>query len=128
MSAEGGEASLVTPYTFGNRAFFTSPDWSPTGDMIAFHGESLHGYQIMIADVSRPGSARQITDSGNNEDPSWAPDGRHIVYAGVGRGGSGLYVIDTQSGRIRTLVSGARIQMPEWSGSLAPAAVARAGN
>jgi len=128
MSAEGGEATLITPYTFGNRAFFTSPDWSPTGTEIAFHGESLGGYQIMIADAARPGSARQITDRGSNEDPSWAPDGRHLVYAGVGRGGSGLYVIDTQSGRIRTLVSGSRIQMPEWSGSLTPAAVARADN
>lgn len=128
MSAEGGEATLLTPYTFGDRAFFTSPDWSPTSNEIVFHGESRGGYQIMVADASRPGSARQVTDSGNNEDPSWAPDGKHVVYAGVGRGGSGLYVIDTQSGRIRTLVSGARIQMPEWSGSLAPAAVARATN
>jgi TolB protein len=113
------QPSMITPY--GERVKFNAPDWSPTGNEIAFHGESKGGTQLMVADARRPGTAEQITSSGNNEDPSWAPDGRHIVFTGVGSNGSGLYVIDRVSGRVRTLVTGARLQTPDWSPRLTPA-------
>lgn len=115
MPAGGGEATLLSPYNFGERGHFAAPDWSPNGDDIAFTGQSRGGFQIMLAKASRPGIATQITSSGSNEDPSWAPDGRHIVYTGVGREGSGLYVIDTQTGSTRRLVSGSKLQMADWS-------------
>jgi TolB protein len=115
MPAAGGEATLLTPYGINESAHFAAPDWSPTSDEIAFTGQSRGGFQIMIANANRPGVARQITSSGDNQDPSWAADGRHIVYTGVGREGSGLYVIDTQTGNIRKLFSGSRLQMADWS-------------
>jgi TolB protein len=122
----GGQATLLTPY--GSNVRYLMPDWSPVGSEIVFTGESSGGYQLMIADAKRPGSADQITETGNNEDPSWAPDGKHIVFSGVGTGGSGLYVIDRNSGRRRLLVGGAKLQMPEWSAHLAGAAPSAAGN
>lgn len=114
MPADGGEATMLTPYNV-ERVKFTAPSWSPAGNEIAFSGQSRGGFQIMIADVRRPGVARQITSSGDNEDPSWAPDGRHIVYSSTGREGSGLYVIDTVTGRRRQVVAGTRLRTPEWS-------------
>jgi len=122
----GGQATLLTPY--GSNVRYLMPDWSPVGNEIVFTGESSGGYQLMIADARRPGSADQITETGNNEDPSWAPDGKHIVFSGVGSGGSGLYVIDRNSGRRRLLVSGGKLQMPEWSAHLAGAPPSAAGN
>jgi TolB protein len=115
MSASGGEATLISPYNYGEPGYYAAPDWSPTSDDIVFAGRSRGEYQIMIAKANRPGVAQQLTSSGRNEDPSWAPDGRHVVYTGVGREGSGLYVIDTQSGSIRRLVAGSRLQMADWS-------------
>jgi TolB protein len=116
MPADGGEATLISPYNFGEPGYYTAPDWSPTSvDEIAYAGRSRGEHQIMIANIKRPGIARQITSSGRNEDPSWAPDGRHIVYSGVGREGSGLYVIDTQTGTVRRVVAGSRLQMADWS-------------
>lgn len=115
MAASGGEATLLTPYNFGEAAHFAAPDWSPVNDEVAFTGQSRGGFQIMIANADRPGVARQVTSSGDNQDPSWAPDGRHIVYTGVGRDGAGLYVIDTQTGSIRKMMSGSRLQMADWS-------------
>jgi TolB protein len=115
MPAAGGEATLLTPYTYGEHAHFAAPDWSPASDEIAFTGQSRGGYQIMIANAGRPGIARQLTSSGDNKDPSWGPDGRHLVFTGVGRDGSGLYVIDTQTGKMRRLVSGGRLQLADWS-------------
>jgi TolB protein len=128
MPATGGEATLISPYNYGEQSYYSGPEWSPTSDEIAFTGMSRGEYQIMIARASRPGVAQQITSSGRNEDPSWAPDGRHIVFTGVGREGPGLYVIDTQTGTIRKMVSGSRLQMPDWSPTLMRSAAATAGN
>jgi TolB protein len=114
MPAEGGAATMLTPYNT-ERVKFTAPSWSPTSSEIAFAGESRGGFQIMIADTRRPGVAKQVTSSGDNEDPSWAPDGRHIVFSSTGREGSGLYVIDTVTGRRRQVIAGSRLRTPEWS-------------
>ncbi|MBX6363479.1 MAG: PD40 domain-containing protein [Gemmatimonadetes bacterium] len=115
-SADGGDADLLSPYTYGEPGYYTSPDWSPTGTQIAFHGRSRGEFQIMLADASTPGATvRQITASGRNEDPSWAPDGRHIVFSGVRDGGAGLYVVDTVTGRVRPLLVGGRYRVPDWS-------------
>ena len=115
MPADGGEATMLTPYNT-ERVKFTAPSWSPNGNEVAFSGQSRGGFQIMIADVRRPGVAKQVTSSGDNEDPSWAPDGRHIVFSSTGREGSGLYVIDTVTGRRRQLTAGSKLRTPEWSG------------
>ena len=114
MGAEGGEATMLTPYNT-ERVKFTAPSWSPSGNEIAFSGQSRGGFQIMIADVRRPGVAKQVTSTGDNEDPSWGPDGRHIVFSTTGREGSGLYVIDTVTGRRRLVTAGSKLRTPEWS-------------
>jgi TolB protein len=117
MSANGGEATLISPYNYGEPGYYTAPDWSPTSDDIVYAGRSRGEHQIMIGNPRNPGRANQITSSGRNEDPSWAPDGRHIVYAGVGSGGSGLYVIDSQTGNTRKLTAG-KLRMPDWSSAI----------
>jgi TolB protein len=111
---DGGNARALTP--FGERVQYNGPDWSPIGSRIAFHGQSRSSFQIMVADANRPGGqVVQLTSTGDNQDPSWAPDGRHIVYTSAGAGGDGLYVIDTVTGNIRLLAKGARLKNPDWS-------------
>ncbi len=120
MPAAGGNATVLTP--FGEGVEYAAPEWSPTGTEVTFHGRSRGGvYQIMLANASRPGGRlEQLTREGENEDPSWAPDGRHIVYSsGVRRGSPGLYVIDTRTGNIRSLATGGRLRIADWSPSLA---------
>jgi TolB protein len=119
MAADGSSApTLLSPFSQGSD--YTSPSWSPTGSRVAFHGRwnlRMRGsFQIMIADAARPGGQiEQITSRGNNEDPSWAPDGRNLVYTSVGDGPAGLYVIDIETKNRRLLVSGANMRMAEWS-------------
>ena len=117
MPGSGGEAVLVTPFEMGGPGYYTSPDWSPTSSQLVFHGRSRGGvFQIMVADANRPGGpVQQITSEGRSEDPSWAPDGRHIVFSGVREDGMGLYVVDLVTGRIRPLVTGGRFRMADWS-------------
>jgi TolB protein len=125
MPAAGGSPILVSP--FGPGSYYTSPSWAPAGTRIAFHGRwnvQMRGaFQIMVGDAARPGAQiEQITARGNNEDPSWAPDGRHVVYTSTGDGPAGLYIIDVETKNRRLLAAGANLRMAEWSPPLLRAA------
>jgi len=121
MPFSGGEADLISPYLHGQEGYYTSPEWSPIGDHVAFHGRvSRRGrYHILVAEVSDQGRRlRQLTWEGNNEDPSWAPDGRHLVFVGKREWGTGLMIVDTATGKYRMLLRGLDVRVPEWSPSL----------
>lgn len=121
MPGQGGEAETLSPYEFGRGGYFSAPDWSPVGDRVAFHGAIRRGtYHILVADMNDGGRRlRQLTWEGNNEDPSWAPDGRHLVFVGERRWGFGLLVVDVVTGRTRTLLGSREVNVPAWSPALA---------
>jgi len=115
----GGDPSIVSRYVFGERGYATSPDWSPRGDRIAYHTWVDSWFQIVT--VNPNGTDRRVmTSRGSNEDPSWAPDGRHLVFAGTLRGYYALWVLDTVSGRLRSVTVNNVDQLPHWSDPLAP--------
>ena len=119
MPADGGESELISPFVYGEPGYYTSPDWSPTGSLVAFHGRSRGNFQIMVADADSPGAlVRQVTADGVSEDPSWAPDGRHLVFSGWRDSGRGLFVIDSSTGRLRPVVLGGDLLVPDWSPTL----------
>ncbi|MFP3948860.1 MAG: hypothetical protein ACLFWG_09030, partial [Longimicrobiales bacterium] len=120
MPSRGGEATLISPYVYGSEGYFTSPDWSPTADQVVFHGRIEPGrYHVLVADLEdMGGSITQLTSTGNNEDPSWAPDGRHVVFVGERNYGYGLFIVDTATGRTRMLLGGTRARIPSWSPQL----------
>jgi len=118
MPAAGGNPTLVSPFSSGS--YYTSPAWAPTGTRLAFHGvwnRQMRGaFQIMVGDAGRPGGQiEQVTSRGTNEDPSWAPDGRHLVYTSNGDGPAGLYIIDVETKTRRLLAGGGNLRMAEWS-------------
>jgi len=122
MSTSGGAADLVSPYAFGQAGFYTSPSWSPRGDLVAFHGRTTRSgaYQILVARMGDRGRLTQLTWEGQNEDPAWAPDGRHLVFIGERSWGKGLFVVDTVTGAIRSLLTGVEVRTPDWSPALLP--------
>lgn len=121
-NTDGSGARQLTPP--GRNVEFHGPDWSPTSNRVVFHGSARGPYQIMISDADRPTlQVRQLTTTGWNEDPSWAPDGRHVVYSGAGAQTDGLYVIDTVTGTIRLLARGAKLRTADWSWSMAGSAL-----
>ncbi|MBO21748.1 MAG: hypothetical protein CMM26_05140 [Rhodospirillaceae bacterium] len=124
MPAEGGSAETLSPYEYGGGGFYAAPDWSPKGDLVAFHGriDRRGRYHILVANLEDGGRVlRQLTSEGNNEAPSWAPDGRHLVFAGERSWGFGLMVVDVTTGRVRSLLGGRRVDLPDWSPALPPA-------
>ena len=121
MPATGGRAETLSPYEYGGGGYFTSPDWSPAGDLVAFHGriDRRGRYHILVANLEDHGRViRQLTFEGNNEDPSWAPDGRHLAFIGERSWGFGLLIVDVTTGRVRPLLAGRRVGVPDWSPAL----------
>ncbi|HWK90406.1 MAG TPA: hypothetical protein VNP72_10430, partial [Longimicrobium sp.] len=117
VMALGGEPRLVSDYAYGQRGYSTSPDWSPVGPAIAYHTR-VGGRMQIVAASADGGRPRVLTDRYSNEDPSWAPDGRHLVFASPDREGGGLFVLDTVSGKTRRLLGGRGYGLPDWSPAL----------
>lgn len=120
MSADGGRPELLSPYQYGGGGYFSAPDWSPFGDLVAFHGRvgRTGRYHILVARMGENRRLLQLTTEGNNEDPSWAPDGRHLVFRGEQSWGRGLFIVDTATGRIRVVLRGVAVDTPDWSPSI----------
>ena len=75
MSADGGDARRIS---FGEGRYAT-PVWSPRGDYIAF--TKIDGGSFSIG-VMRPdgGGERMLTQGFLVEGPTWAPNGRVLMY------------------------------------------------
>jgi len=102
--------------TFEGR-YNDSAAWSPGGDKIVYATREGNYTQIVIM-KSTGEDRRVLTDSrwGNSEDPSWAPDGRHIVFASDRSGVYKLYVYDVVEDTFRQLTFGDDPDItPAWS-------------
>jgi TolB protein len=97
MAATGGGAQRIS---FGEGSYST-PVWSPRGDYIAFTKQG--GGQFSIGIMKTDGSDERLLTSGyHNEGPTFAPNGRVLMFFREpgGGGGPSLYTVDI-SGRLR---------------------------
>lgn len=95
MPASGGGAQRIS---FGEGSYST-PVWSPRGDFIAFTKQG--GGQFAIGIMKTDGSGERILTAGfHNEGPTFAPNGRVVMFFRDpgGSGGPSLYTVDI-SGR-----------------------------
>ncbi|MBL8659658.1 MAG: Tol-Pal system protein TolB [Rhodospirillales bacterium] len=100
--------------------YFT-PVWSPRGDLIAF--TRINGGRFAIGVMRPDGTGERIlTESFHVEGPTWAPNGRVLMYfkkepvAADGSGGrSRLYSIDLTGYNEREIVTPLDASDPAWS-------------
>lgn len=100
----------------------TAPEWGKNGQIV-FSGRKSHmnRYQIFVLDASRgvvSGDYKLVSpdDGADYEDPSWAPDGRHIVCTRTKNYQRSLVILDTLGDAPRTLVNLAgEWYLPSWS-------------
>jgi TolB protein len=115
-----GDGANVKRISFGKGRYAT-PVWSPRGDLIAF--TKISGGRFYIG-VMRPDESgeRLLTDGYLVEAPTWAPNGRVLIYFKQtpsyksGRGGSvKLYSIDLTGYNEREVVTPLDGSDPAWS-------------
>lgn len=117
MNADGSNAHRIT---FGKGTYAT-PVWSPRGDYIAF--TKIHQGQFHIGVIKPDGSGeRLITNGFLVEGPSWAPNGRVLMFYRqnrsdrYGRGGTAkLYTIDITGYNERQVLTPHDASDPSWS-------------
>ena len=112
----GVDGSNVQRISFGEGSYST-PVWSPRGDLIAFTKRYKGEFQIGV--MKTDGSRERILVSGfHNEGPTWAPNGRVLMFFSESQGPNGgpkLYSIDL-TGRNKYMVpTPAFASDPAWS-------------
>jgi len=105
--ADGTNAEALTPFNFGDRSQRTDPSWSPDGRLVAFQAETDGKTQVYSVSPRDRGAPKQYTNEGRNEDPSWSPDSRHLVFTSNRTGSWQLWILDTESNRVRQLTHAA---------------------
>ena len=117
MSSDGTDQELLVSFDFGATGNSNAPDWSPDGASIAFHREVERSPQVFTFTLAGR-RLKAWTSSGRNEDPSWGPDGRHLVFVSNRTGRRQLFVLDTESGLTRQIMTPGSAKLPAWSRSL----------
>src|SRR3954468_18671063 len=97
MAAGGGPAQRISFSKDDTSGSYSTPVWSPRGDYIAFTKQG--GGQFAIGIMKPDGSGERILTSGyHNEGPTFAPNGRVVMFFRDTGGGPSLYTVDV-SGR-----------------------------
>lgn len=111
MNADGSNQRRIS---FGGGRYAT-PEWSPRGNLIAF---TRLGGGFRIGVMRPDGSGERIlTNSWQDEGPSWAPNGRVIHFFRTPRGNSlpSLWSVDVTGRMVRQLPTPVGASDPSWS-------------
>jgi len=112
MGRDGGQAQRVS---FGEGSYST-PVWSPRGDAIAFTKQYQGQFAIGMMGVD--GRNERILTSGfHNEGPTWAPNGRVVMFFRdvSGAGGPSLYTVDITGRNEQKVPTPSFASDPAWS-------------
>lgn len=119
MNADGSGRSVL----FGHPdKSALGPVWSPDGNKITFalgkFFQALQGPSFAdIAVINSDGTGLKVLTKGdgNYGFPSWSPDGRRIVYRAANKDKKGLFIIDSETGEVKTLTDNSHDNFPSWS-------------
>ncbi len=113
MNSDG---SGVRRISFGNGRYST-PVWSPRGDYIAFTKQLMGRFLIGV--MHPDGSGERILSEGyHNEGPTWAPNGRVLMFFRESRGADGgprIHSVDITGYNERVVRTPSFASDPAWS-------------
>ncbi|MBI1384252.1 MAG: Tol-Pal system protein TolB [Rhizobiales bacterium] len=113
MNADGSAQRRIS---FGEGRYST-PVWSPRGDLIAFTKQ--YAGRFLIGVMAPDGSGERILTGGfHNEGPTWAPNGRVLMFFRESpgeNGGPAIYSIDLTGYNERRVPTPSFASDPAWS-------------
>jgi TolB protein len=114
MNADGSNAERVILEDMG---YVIDPAWSPNGQLLAFSWRRPSGnYDIYVMDIATHSLVELTRDAARNERPSWAPDGRHIVFESTRTGSRQIWTMLADGSQPRQLTfDGQENSSPNWS-------------
>src|ERR1700727_321517 len=116
MPATGGAAQRISFSKDDSNAIYSTPVWSPRGDYIAFTKQG--GGQFSIGIMKPDGSGERILTSGyHNEGPTFAPNGRVLMFFRDPGGNDGpwLYTVDISGRSEQKVPTPGFASDPAWS-------------
>ena len=113
MNADGTNVERIALEDMG---YVIDPAWSPNGQMLAFSWQRPTGnYDLYVMDIATRQLVELTRDAGRNERPSWAPDGRHIVFESTRTGTRQIWTMLADGTRARQLTFEGQSESPNWS-------------
>jgi TolB protein len=116
MDLDGANVQRMT-----DGGYAVSPSWSPNGQALTFswnrkYGPGAPGGQdIYYFDIASKRWLQLTHESGSNDYPSWAPDGRHIVFERAIGGHPQIWSMLADGTEQHQLTHTGSNQMPNWS-------------
>ena len=96
--------------------YVIDPAWSPNGQLLAFSWRRPSGnYDLYVMDIASHALVELTRDAGRNERPSWAPDGRHLVFESTRTGTRQIWSMLADGTSPRELTAQGQNESPNWS-------------
>lgn len=113
MNADGTSQAKVELPDMG---YVIDPAWSPNGQLLAFSWRRPNGnYDIYVMEIISHQLVELTRDAARNERPSWAPDGRHIVFESTRTGTRQIWTMIADGTEARQLTKQGQNESPNWS-------------
>ena len=116
MAATGGPAQRISFSKDDAGGSYSTPVWSPRGDYIAFTKQG--GGQFSIGIMKPDGSGERLLTSGfHNEGPTFAPNGRVVMFFRDpgGNAGPSLFTVDISGRNEQRVPTPGFASDPAWS-------------
>ena len=110
------DGSDVQKIDLPDKGYVIDPAWSPNGQLVAFSWRRPSGnYDIYVMDIVSHQLLELTRDTGRNERPSWAPDGRHLVFESTRTGTRQIWSMLADGSQPRELTFQGQNESPNWS-------------